>query len=107
MHPKHRKLCHLRVVTSQFGAFDAAHRFDAEIWGLCLRGCEHVWPSDATLGGAPATVRARLFPIAPKGAAAMLADEQKQLDSPSQTLARACQREFQAVLDKKVAADGK
>ena len=86
----------------RFGAFEVAREHDVELWGLCMTGCERVWPSTAACGGHPATVVGRLFPIAPRGARALCeafpigASTDK---TPTQVLADFARAEFQRTLD--------
>ena len=55
----------------RFGAFEVARAHDVELWGLCMTGCERVWPADGACGGYAAAVPdGELLQLVRHGAAA-------------------------------------
>jgi hypothetical protein len=89
------------------GAFAVALATGAPVWGMVQAGTEVFAPAGVALGGFPARIRARLFPLWPGsgGSGAFAADEEGQRALDADALAEQCRAAMQRQMDDMLAQE--
>ena len=93
------------------GALSVALATGAPVWGMVQAGTEVFAPAGVALGGFPARIRARLFPLWPGssgsggGGASAAADEEGQRALDADALAEHCRAAMQRQMDDMLAQE--